>query len=68
MEWERIAGVLLCAVGLLLAVRPTLVHALAARWKAVQDGEPSGGYMWLVRVLSGTTLGVGVLLAAGVLK
>ena len=68
MEWERIAGMLLCAAGLLLAVRPTLVHALAARWKAGRGGVPSGVYMWLVRVLSGTTLGVGVLLAVGVLK
>ena len=68
MSQERIAGIILCLIGLVLTAKPMLVWKLTESWKTEKDGAPSGKYMTVLRIVSGAALGVGVLLVAGVLK
>lgn len=68
MSQERIAGIILCLIGLVLTAKPTLVWKLTDSWKTEKGGAPSGKYMTVLRIVSGAALGVGVLLAAGILK
>ena len=68
MKQEQIAGFLLCAIGLLLAVKPVLVWKMAESWKGEGSTAPSGTYLTLLRIISGTATGVGLLLAVGILK
>ena len=68
MSQERIAGIVLCLIGLVLTAKPTLVWKLTESWKTEKAGTPSGKYLTVLRIVSGAALGVGVLLAAGVLK
>ena len=64
----RIAGIVLCIIGLVLSAKPTLAWKLTESRKTEKSGAPSRRYMTVVRVVSGAMLGVGVLLAAGILK
>lgn len=64
----RIAGILLCIVGLALSAKPTLVCKLTERWKTEESKAPSSRYMAVLRIVSGTFLGLGVLMIAGILK
>ena len=68
MSQEQLAGILLCLIGLVLSAKPALVWSLTARWKTETGSAPSDGYRTVLRVVSGAALGVGVLLAAGILK
>ena len=68
MSQEQIAGILLCSIGLVLSAKPTLVWTLAESWKTEEHKAPSGRYMTVLRIVSGAALGLGVLLAAGILK
>ena len=68
MTQERIAGIILCLIGLVLTAKPTLVWKLTESWKTEKGGAPSGKYMTVLRVVGGAMLGVGVLLVAGILK
>ena len=68
MGQEQIAGILLCAVGLVLCIKSTLVWKLTERWKTEKSSAPSDRYLQVTRVVSGAFIGVGLLLAAGILK
>ena len=68
MKQEQIAGIILCIIGLVLTVKPTLVWKLTESWKTEGGSVPSGRYMKVLRIASGATLGVGVLLLIGILK
>ena len=68
MSQEQIAGILLCVIGPVLSAKPTLVWKLTESWKTEKSNAPSGSYMRVLRVVSGAALGVGVLLAVGILK
>lgn len=68
MSQEQIAGILLCVIGLVLSAKPTLVWKLTESWKTKESKAPSGRYMTVLRIVSGATLGLGVLLIAGILK
>lgn len=68
MSQEQIAGSILCIVGLVFAVKPTLVWKLTESWKTEGSKAPSDRYMRVLRIVGGATLGVGVLLLLGVLK
>ena len=68
MSQERIAGIVLCLIGLALTAKPALVWKVTESWKTEKGGAPSGKYMTVFRVVGGAMLGVGVLLVAGVLK
>ena len=68
MKQEQIAGIVLCAIGLVLAIRPAWVWKLTESWKTEGSGAPSGRYMRVMHIVSGATLGVGVLLLMGILK
>ena len=68
MKQEQIAGIILCAIGLVFSAKPAHVWKITESWKTEKSGAPSGRYMGVLRVVSGTALGLGVLLAAGILK
>ena len=68
MKQEQIAGILLCAVGLVLSAKPALVRKLTESWKTEKGSAPSDRYMRVLRIVSGAMLGVGVLLLIGILK
>ena len=65
---ERIAGIILCIIGLALSAKLTLVWKLTERWKTEESKSPSVIYMRVLRIVSGASIGVGVLLVAGILK
>ena len=68
MSQEQIAGIILCIIGLVLSVRPTLVWKLTESWKTEGSNAPSDRYMRVLRIIAGAALGVGVLLLIGILK
>lgn len=68
MTQERIAGIVLCLIGLVLTTKPPMVWKLTESWKTEKGEAPSGKYFTVLRVVGGAAIGVGVLLAAGVLK
>lgn len=68
MEQEQIAGIILCVFGLILSAKTTQVWKLTESRKTEEHKTPSDRYMTVLRVVSGTALGLGVLLAAGILK
>ncbi|MGN0267957.1 MAG: DUF6199 family natural product biosynthesis protein [Lachnospiraceae bacterium] len=68
MKQEQIAGIILCIIGLVLTVKPTLVWKLTESWKTEGSSAPSDRYMKVLHIVSGATLGVGVLLLIGILK
>ena len=68
MSQEQLAGILLCLIGLALSAKSTLVWSLTEGWKTETGSAPSDRYKTVLRVVSGAALGVGVLLAAGILS
>lgn len=68
MEQEQIAGIILCVIGLILSAKPTQVWKLTESWKTEESKAPSSRYMTVLRIVSGTFLGLGVLMIAGILK
>lgn len=64
----RIAGIILCIIGVVLSAKPTLVWKITESWKTEKSKTPSDRYMRALRVVNGAALGLGVLLAAGILK
>ena len=68
MKQEQIAGVLLCGIGLVLCVKPALIWKLTESWKSEGGRAPSKRYMQVLRIVSGAAIGVGLLLAVGILK
>lgn len=68
MSQERIAGIIFCVIGLLLAAKPTLVWTLTESWKTKESKAPSDGYLRVLRIVSGVAIGVGILLLTGILK
>ena len=52
MGQEQIAGILLCAVGLVLCIKSTLVWKLTERWKAEKSSAPSDRYLQVRQSLS----------------
>ena len=68
MNQSNIAGFILCLMGLLLAIFPTAVWRLSEKWKSAGAVTPSSKYMMLMRILSGAFIGLGFLLAIGILQ
>lgn len=68
MKQEQIAGIILCVIGLIINAKPVLVWKLTESWKTEGTNTPSNRYMTVLRVVSGAAIGVGVLLAVGILK
>ena len=68
MAQEQIAGILICIIGLVLTVKPTLVWRLTESWKTEGSTAPSDRYLWVLRIVGGAAIGVGFLLLIGVLK
>ena len=68
MSQEQIAGIILCVISLVFSAKPTLVWKYTESWKVEKGSAPSSRYMTVLRIVSGTALGVGVLLAAGILR
>lgn len=64
----RIAGIILCIMGLVLSANPTLIWKLTERWKTEESKRPSIRYKRVLRIVSGAFIGVGVLLVVGILK
>ena len=64
----KIAGIILCIIGFVLSAKPTLVWKLTERWKTEESKRPSIRYMRVLRIVSGASIGVGVLLVAGILE
>lgn len=68
MKQEQIAGIVLCAIGLVLSIGPTWLWKLTESWKSQGSSAPSDSYRRVMRVVGGATLGLGVLLLTGVVK
>ena len=65
---ERIAGILLITIGLMLSAKPMLVWKITESWKTKDQSGPSKAYLTVLRIVSGAFVGVGVLLASGILQ
>ena len=68
MSQEQIAGIILCIIGIVLTIKPTLVWKITESWKTEKSNAPSDRYRRVLRVVGGAALGVGVLLLVGILK
>lgn len=68
MTQEVVAGIILCALGLIMSAKPTLIWKIAESWKTKECKAPSALYMKVLRIVSGAAIGLGVLLVAGILK
>ena len=68
MSQEQIAGSILCIIGLVFTVKPTLVWKLTESWKTEGSKTPSDRYMKLLRIVGGAALGVGALMLVRILK
>lgn len=68
MSQEQMAGITLCAIGLVLCAKPMLVWRITESWKTEKGNAPSDRYMRVLRVVGGAALGVGALLLTGILK
>ena len=56
MKQEQIAGIMLCIIGLVLTVKPTLVWAITERWKSEGSKAPSDRYLRVLRIVSGAAI------------
>ena len=68
MKQSNFAGIILCFMGLLLAIFPTAIWRLSEKWKSDGASTPSSKYMTLMRILSGAFIVLGFLLAVGILQ
>lgn len=68
MSQERITGTILCAIGFLLSINPKLIWKITESWQTEENYVPSERYLSILRIVGGGMLGLGVLLAAGMLK
>lgn len=59
MNQSNIAGIILCLMGLLLAIFPTAIWRLSENWKSDGASTTSAEYMTLMRILSGALIGLG---------
>lgn len=65
---EKIAGTILCIIGLIVCVKPIWIWKITESWKNKESKGPSEKYMTVLRIISGALLGIGFLLVAGILK
>ena len=64
MKQEGIAGIILCAMGLvMLLISPNVWWKAAEKWKTKDGSGPSGTYIVLLRVLGVVFAGTGIALA-----
>lgn len=68
MKQSNIAGIIICLIGLLLTIFPTALWRLSEKWKSDSSSVPSAKYMTFMRILSGAFIGLGFLLAVGILQ
>ena len=62
MKQEILAGIILCAIGLiLLFVSPNALWAATEKWKT-KGGEPSRSYAVVIKVIGGIFAAVGGIL------
>lgn len=64
----RIAGVAFVVIALVLIAKPALVWKLAENWKAEGSWQRSEWYDLVLRIVGGTFLVVGILLAFGIMR
>lgn len=68
MSQSNIVGLIMCMIGLCLNAFPTAIWRLSEKWKSEGASAPSEKYMTILRILSGAFIGLGVLLASGVIN
>ena len=68
MEQSNIAGSILCLMGLLSAIFPIAIWRQSEKWKSDGASTSSAKYMTRMRILSGAWIGLGFLLAVGILE
>ena len=64
----RIAGVAFVVIALFLIAKPALVWRMTESWKLEEKRERSEWYDLVLRIVGGTFLVVGVLLAFGIMR
>ena len=64
----RAAGIAFVVIASILIAKPALVWKLAERWKVEEKRERSEWYDLILRIVGGTFLVVGVLLAFGIMR
>ncbi|MDD6135664.1 MAG: hypothetical protein PUB54_00635 [Lachnospiraceae bacterium] len=65
---EKIAGTIMCIIGLVVSVKPIWIWEITESWKTKDGKEPSQRYLKVLRIVGGATIGVGFLLVTGILK
>lgn len=68
MEQSNIAGIILSLMGLLLCIFPAKIWRLSEKWKSSSASAPSAIYMTVMRIVGGVFIGLGILLALGVIR
>ena len=68
MKQSSIAGLVIALIGVGLSFFPVQLWTLTEKWKSDSAAAPSEKYMKTMRVVGGAFLGLGVLLAAGILQ
>ena len=67
MNQSIIAGVVLCLMGILLCAFPLVIWKISEKWKSNGASAPSVKYTSTIRVVGGTFIAIGILLALGVI-
>ena len=65
---EKISGIIMATIGLILCAKPIWIWKITEGWKTKESRVPSERYMTVLRIMSGTLIGIGLLLVAGILK
>ena len=67
MNQSNIAGIILCLMGMLLCAFPLVIWKISEKWKSKNASTPSTKYITTIRIVGGTFIGLGILLALGVI-
>lgn len=68
MKQETIAGIVLCAIGIMIFVAPEKIWKLTEKWKSRKAEQPSQAYMNWMGIFGATFTGVGLLLCLGIIS
>ncbi len=67
MNQSNIAGIILCLMGMRLCAFPLVIWEISEKWKSKNASTPSAKYITTIRIVGGTFIGFGILLALGVI-
>lgn len=67
MKQSNIAGIILCLMGVLLCAFPLVIWEISEKWKSNSASAPSAKYTTTLRIVGGIFIGLGILLALGVI-